>query len=393
MGSEDVSVRESITAMESLSTEISTAASCGRGGCPIAEFPSEQTTSTRAPSIIEGKCSIAEFPSEQTSCTKAPSTAEGCLLPCGTPTSAFESAMRLSLSIVGSSGSTTPTIAARRADIETPESGSSGGGGLLTEPAHASPPGRLACLKRVSLILLPIAVIALSFVFRRPVRKVMLYILHILREMGGYNIPLMVFLVAVFSVLALPTFPLMVGSGGLYTMMYGLRYGILVGTLTVFVGLWSGSLIAFQLGRSCCKRRVAMGRTQSPTMLTLIEMVDEHGTKIVFLARLLPVLPAEVFNYACALTSLTLRQYAIGCLSSILPVALWVMPTALSTHEQMRHGGHQPHDSFGLIIAVIDVIGLVSIGVIGCVFYVRVQRRRAASRPSGRFSIGSQPPT
>jgi len=60
-------------------------------------------------------------------------------------------------------------------------------------------------------------------------------------------------------------------------------------------------------------------------------MIEEEGAKIVFLAKMSPLLPAEVFNYACSATSLTLREWSIGCIGSIVPMFFWVLTTAQAT--------------------------------------------------------------
>ncbi|CAL1130150.1 unnamed protein product [Cladocopium goreaui] len=56
------------------------------------------------------------------------------------------------------------------------------------------------------------------------------------------------------------------------------------------------------------------------------------GIKIVFMARSLPILPAEVFDYACAMTTLAVHEYAIGCIGSAVPVAFWTFSTAQASN-------------------------------------------------------------
>ena len=61
------------------------------------------------------------------------------------------------------------------------------------------------------------------------------------------------------------------------------------------------------------------------------------------MARSLPILPAEVFDYACAMTSLAVHEYAIGCVGSAVPVAFWTFSTAQAsnlTHAETSRGSH-----------------------------------------------------
>merc|ERR1712029_839448 len=77
------------------------------------------------------------------------------------------------------------------------------------------------------------------------------------------------------------------------------------------------------------------------------------------MARALPILPAEVFDYACALTSLTVYQYAVGCLGSVVPVAFWTYTSAQATSA----AGHSDSSTKTkhIIIMVINMVMLLAL--------------------------------
>lgn len=134
---------------------------------------------------------------------------------------------------------------------------------------------------------------------------------------------------ALLNMLMLPTFPLMIGAGVVFTNMYGMQLGAAVGTLSIFGGLWLGSVAAFALGRTMFREFAKRELEQHEVLRVINGMIEKEGVKIVFLARMSPVLPAEVFNYACSLVeALSVPQYAAGCLGSIVPVSFWVTSTA-----------------------------------------------------------------
>merc|ERR1712070_1080108 len=103
-----------------------------------------------------------------------------------------------------------------------------------------------------------------------------------------------------------------------------------------FGGLWLGSVVAFQLGRTLWKEYARSEMSEHASLKLINRMVEAEGVKIVFLARMCPLLPAEVFNYVCSVTSLTLMQYAAGCLGSVVPVAFWVASSAQATAAASR---------------------------------------------------------
>ncbi|CAJ1344388.1 unnamed protein product [Effrenium voratum] len=141
----------------------------------------------------------------------------------------------------------------------------------------------------------------------------------------------MLFLVSsILPVIMLPVFPIMALSGPLFTEMNdGEAFvGGTVAFAVVFSGLWVGSVTAFALGKSLLHDYARRASKGSRVLRRLNRIIDKAGIKIVFMARSLPILPAEVFDYACAMTTLAVHEYAIGCLGSAVPVAFWTYSTA-----------------------------------------------------------------
>merc|ERR1712190_421781 len=84
------------------------------------------------------------------------------------------------------------------------------------------------------------------------------------------------------------------------------------------------------------------------------------------MARALPILPAEVFDYAASLTTLQIWQYAIGCIGSAVPVAFWTFSSAeasAATHDSMSGKGRS---SDKLLLIIINVVALfILTGLLG----------------------------
>jgi uncharacterized membrane protein YdjX (TVP38/TMEM64 family) len=148
---------------------------------------------------------------------------------------------------------------------------------------------------------------------------------------------------AVMTVTMLPTFPLMVGAGTIMPKIFGEFCGEAIGVASVFVGLWLGSMLAFLLGRTLLRDWARQKLEKFAWMRAINAVVEsDGGWWFVLLARATPILPAELFNYACSLTSLSTKNYAVGCLGSMLPVCFWVCSTASAVQAvQDETAGHK----------------------------------------------------
>lgn len=140
--------------------------------------------------------------------------------------------------------------------------------------------------------------------------------------------PMLALVVALLQLLMLPTFPLMAGAGVVFPTIFGYVEGQAVGVVAVFAGLWLGSMVTFMLGRRCFKEWAEEELKKFAWMHIVNRMIDEQGWWVVLLARMSPLLPAEVFNYACSLTSLSYTGFGVGCIGSIVPTTMWVCTSA-----------------------------------------------------------------
>jgi len=150
------------------------------------------------------------------------------------------------------------------------------------------------------------------------------------RTLGLWAAMMLFIVSSILPVIMLPVFPIMALSGPLFTEMNDGEawLGGSIAFLVVFGGLWVGSVLAFALGKTLLHDYARRASKQSRFLRRLNRIIDKAGIKIVFMARSLPILPAEVFDYACAMTTLAVHEYAIGCIGSAVPVAFWTFSTA-----------------------------------------------------------------
>lgn len=102
------------------------------------------------------------------------------------------------------------------------------------------------------------------------------------------------------------------------TLGAGVVFGVILGSLYVFIGASIGASLAFLVGRYVARGWVEKQIEGNPKFKSIDQAVGKEGVKIVLLTRLSPIFPFNLLNYAYGLTKVTFRDYVIGTLG-ILP--------------------------------------------------------------------------
>jgi uncharacterized membrane protein YdjX (TVP38/TMEM64 family) len=102
------------------------------------------------------------------------------------------------------------------------------------------------------------------------------------------------------------------------TLGAGVVFGVLKGSLYVYIAASIGASLAFLVGRYVARGWVEKQIEGNPRFKAIDQAVAEEGMKIVLLTRLSPIFPFNLLNYAYGLTKVTFRDYVIGTLG-ILP--------------------------------------------------------------------------
>lgn len=105
----------------------------------------------------------------------------------------------------------------------------------------------------------------------------------------------------------------------LLTLGAGYVYGPFLGAAIVWPSATIGAVIAFLLGRSVLRSSVEAKLSAHPKFAALDDALADGGLSLVTLVRLSPAFPFNVINYAFGVTSVSLRDYALGSLVGMLP--------------------------------------------------------------------------
>lgn len=130
----------------------------------------------------------------------------------------------------------------------------------------------------------------------------------------------------------------------------GLLFGLTTGVLAVWVGAMLGALVAFWLARAL--GREVISRFTGPRVARADELVRRGG---VLAARLVPVVPFTLINYASGLGPVRFAHYLLGTAIGILPGSL--------AYVAVGAYGTQPR-SWQLYVAVAALVALSVGGVV-----------------------------
>lgn len=134
------------------------------------------------------------------------------------------------------------------------------------------------------------------------------------RAMGAWGPLLLAVVYVPASVLMVP--------GSWLTLGGAFVFGMLRAFVAVSAGSVAGACAAFLVSRYLLRDWIERKLARSPRLQALDRAVDEQGFKIVFLARLSPLLPFGVLNYAFGASKISFGRYVLATWSGMLPGTL-----------------------------------------------------------------------
>lgn len=112
--------------------------------------------------------------------------------------------------------------------------------------------------------------------------------------------------------------------GSILTMAAGALFGLLHGTLYVFIASTTASALAFLIARYVARGAIERKLQGHARFAAIDRAVEARGRTIVLLLRLSPVFPYSLLNYALGLTRVRFRDYLVASVGTIPGTILYV---------------------------------------------------------------------
>lgn len=133
--------------------------------------------------------------------------------------------------------------------------------------------------------------------------------------------------------------------GSILTFGGGAIFGVILGSLYVFIAATLGATGAFLVGRYLTRSWVSKQIEGNAKFKAIDDAVAREGFKIVLLTRLSPVFPFIFLNYAFAVTQVSLKDYFFGSVGIIPGTVMYVYLGSLAGNLAMIGAANQTTNS------------------------------------------------
>ncbi|PMB07884.1 hypothetical protein CI592_08625, partial [Fischerella thermalis CCMEE 5328] len=152
--------------------------------------------------------------------------------------------------------------------------------------------------------------------------------------------------------------------GSILTLGAGVVFGVIWGSIYVFIGATLGATTAFLVGRYLARGWVAEKIADNKKFAAIDRAVGREGLKIVLLTRLSPIFPFNLLNYAFGVTDVSLKDYFIGSVGMIPGTIMYVYIGSLAGNLAMIGTQTQPtNPTVQWAIRIIGFIATVAVTV------------------------------
>ncbi|MBD2167496.1 TVP38/TMEM64 family protein [Calothrix membranacea FACHB-236] len=160
--------------------------------------------------------------------------------------------------------------------------------------------------------------------------------------------------------------------GSILTLGAGVVFGVVWGSLYVFIGATLGATAAFIVGRYLARGWVANKIAGNQKFAAIDNAVGKAGLKIVLLTRLSPIFPFNLLNYAFGITGVSLQDYFIGSVGMIPGTIMYVYIGSLAGN--LARIGSETQPTNPTIQWAIRIIGLIATVAV-TIYVTRIARK------------------
>lgn len=176
------------------------------------------------------------------------------------------------------------------------------------------------------------------------------------------------------TVLFLPGSILTLGSGFVFANAFGLGFGVVLATISVFFGASTGAIVSFLLGRYLLRDSVNKLTKKYPVFEAIDKALEEKGFRIMALLRLSPIIPFNALNYIAGVTAVSLWAYSWAMFAILPGTILYVFlgATAGSLTDSATSGGTSTTQIVTIVVGV--VFGVLGVGF--TTYYAKKELRK-----------------
>jgi uncharacterized membrane protein YdjX (TVP38/TMEM64 family) len=148
------------------------------------------------------------------------------------------------------------------------------------------------------------------------------------------------------------------------TLGAGFVFGVVKGSILVFIGAMLGATAAFLIGRFVARDWIAQKVVGNRFFSALDNAIAQEGLNLIFLIRLSPAFPFNLLNYALGLTKISLSDYVMGTTGIIPGTIMYVYLGSLINDVATLGAGETPSNpTISWIIKILIFVTVVAISL------------------------------
>jgi len=147
------------------------------------------------------------------------------------------------------------------------------------------------------------------------------------------------------------------------TLGAGVVFGVVWGSLYVFVGATLGAIAAFLIGRYLARDWIGKKIEGNQKFVAIDQAVAHSGFKIVLLTRLSPLFPFNLLNYAFGITGVSFKEYALASIGMLPATVMYVYIGSIAGDIARIGSEDQSTDAIKWGIRIIGFIATVAVTV------------------------------
>ncbi|MEL6494042.1 MAG: TVP38/TMEM64 family protein [Cyanobacteria bacterium J06623_7] len=149
--------------------------------------------------------------------------------------------------------------------------------------------------------------------------------------------------------------------GSVLTLGSGVLFGVVWGSLYVFIGATLGATLAFLVGRYLARGWISQKIAGNEKFSAIDRAVGKEGFKIVLLTRLSPVFPFNLLNYGLGVTGVSLKDYVLASVGMIPGTVMYVYFGSLAGSLATIGGETDANPVAQWAIRIIGLIATVAV--------------------------------
>lgn len=159
------------------------------------------------------------------------------------------------------------------------------------------------------------------------------------------------------------------------TLGAGVVFGVVKGSLLVFVSAMLGATAAFLVGRYLARDWISKKIAGNVRFQAIDDAIGREGRKIIFLIRLSPAFPFNLLNYALGLTQVSLKDYVLGTTGILPGTIMYVYLGSLFGSLATIGAGENLEDPQAATVQwIIRIVGLIATIAV-TVYVTRIARK------------------